>query len=269
MKTRAKSWRIGSYVETDVVPIPDEEIPTDNRGSTGFATRPAQQLVNDRRTRKWMRLVMQGNFDKGDYFLTLTYKAGELPAPDNLKQAKKDLKDYLNKARGRYTKVGLECKYLWVMEYRLDEKEQYLEKVHFHIVMNKGISIEDIEQCWSRGSGKNRKQLGLINTKKIIKSADFGLEDLAEYLGKLPRNKKSEKIWNSSRNLKRPYKTKNDSKFTQRQLEKMALSNDQGLEILQKKYPGYRISYIKYKQTPYRGWHLYLRMWRLGAGEDG
>ena len=45
-------------------------------------------------------------------------------------------------------------------------------------------------------------------------------------------------------------------------MEKMALSNDQGAEILAKKYPNHDITEIIFKHTEYKGWHLYLKMWK-------
>lgn len=266
MKTRANRYGTGKYVEVDVVPLNElvdvDELMVQGRKERGFVTRPSQQSVNDRRTFKYLRMAMQGNFTRGDYYLTLTFDPLHLPVPDDVDVAKKHLGNFLDKCRRRYKKVGLDFKYIWVMEYELDDEDEYLVKVHFHIVMNAGISRDTIEDCWSIGGGKNRKDLGLVTAKRIRDSSDTGLEALAEYFAKGTRTKKSKKIWNSSRNLIRPYKTKNDSKFSQRQLERMAKSTDQGQEILEKKYPGYRITYIKYKYTDYRGWHLYLRMWR-------
>lgn len=265
MKIRANRFVTGKYVEVDVVPLPEEETDTlkvKRNKKTGYVTRPEQQLVNDRRTFKYLRMVLQGNFVKDDYYMTLTFKMSELPLPEKVEDAKNYLSNFLDKVRRRYKKIKQECKYLWVMEYELDDEEEYVTKVHFHVVMNKGISRDEIEECWSVGRGKKKKYLGLINTKRIKLNADTKLEDLAEYLAKGSRTKKGKKIWNSSRNLERPYKTKNDSKFTRRQLEKMATSNDEGRPLIEKKYPGYKITSIAYRFNDYRGWHLYLRMWK-------
>lgn len=265
MKVRANRYVVGEYVEVDVVPVPEEEnasLAVKGNKKQGYVTSPEKQISNDRRTFKYLRMVLQGNFEKDDYYMTLTFKMAEIPLPNEVDVAKKHLGNFLDKVRRRYKKVGIECKYVWVMEYELDENDEYMTKVHFHIVMNKGVSRDDIEDCWSVGNGKNRKSLGLINTKRIRVNGDTKLEDLAEYFAKGVRTKKSKKLWNSSRNLKRPYKTKNDSKFSMRQLEKMAASNDEGRPLIEKKYPGYRITDIKYRFNDYRGWHLYLRMWK-------
>ena len=56
-------------------------------------TRPQQQLTNDKRSYKWMRLAMNGNFFKGDYYLTLTYDEGDIPPPEKPKK-QKDLSNF-------------------------------------------------------------------------------------------------------------------------------------------------------------------------------
>lgn len=270
MKIRANRFAVGKYVEVDVVPVPEEEnssLVVRGKKKRGYVTSPEKQISNDRRTFKYLRMVIQGNFEKDDYYMTLTFKMAEIPLPNEVDVAKKHLGNFLDKIRRRYKKAGLECKYVWVMEYELDDQGEYMTKVHFHVILNKGISRDEIEDCWSIGNGKNRRSLGLINTKRIRVNGDTKLEDLAEYFAKGVRTKKGKKAWNSSRNLQRPYKTSNDHKFSRRQLEKMAVSNDEGRPLIEKKYPDYRITDIKYRYTDYRGWHLYLRMWK--EEEDG
>ena len=66
-------------------------------------TRPQQQLTNDKRSYKWMRLAMNGNFFKGDYYLTLTYDEGDIPPPEKPKK-QKDLSNFLRKVRNLYKK---------------------------------------------------------------------------------------------------------------------------------------------------------------------
>ena len=267
MKTRANRYATGDYVEVDVIPISYEEfVKKPSKREKGNQTRPAQQIVNDRRTRKWMRMTIQGNFEPGDYYLTFSFAKSHIPAPDKVEDAKKYLKRFLDKCRERYKKVNITFKYVWVMEYELDEKGEYLTNVHFHVLMSAGVSRDDIEDCWSVGAGKNKKLLGYVHAKRLYQNIDTSLEDVAEYFGKQARAKKGKKLWDSSRNLSRPYRTKNDGMFTQRQLENMATSNDEGRPIIEKKYPKYNITRIHYKYTDYRGWHLYLRMWKKEKG---
>ena len=269
MINRANRYYCGDYQEVTIAAVVAEEVKRGNKripaNKSEYLTKPEQRIVNDRNTFRWMRLALQGNFRKGDYFMTLTFNEGEIPSPDNVEQAKYTLtKKFLRKVREMYKKVDQQLKYIWVMEYDLDEDGNYLKRVHFHTVINSvpGISSEDIEDCWSVGRGKKRKMLGRVHTKRLLPSKSDGLEALAQYLSKGKRWKKGKKIWNSSTNLKRPEKRKRDKVISFKQLEKMAMSNDQGFETISKLYPNHDITEIKFKYTEYRGWHMYLKMWR-------
>lgn len=267
MHIQANRYYAGDYQEVAIVPVVEVEKTRKNRiKNTGseYLTKPAQQLVNNRNTFRWLRIALQGNFGKGDYFFTLTFNEGELPGPKQISKAKYILsRVFLRNCRKKYQKHGRDFKYIWVMEYELDQEGDYLKRVHFHIVINHvpELSRDDIEDCWARGRGKNRKSLGRVNAKRLIPT-DEGLEALATYLSKGARWKKGEKIWNCSTNLKRPKKQKRKKIFSFRQIEKMAMSNDLGFETIRKIYPNHVIKDIKFKYNEFRGWHLYLKMWK-------
>lgn len=270
MFIRENKYRAGEYQEAEAIPLPVElrhRIPGAKRKRKQAITRPPQQNWNNNRSFKWMRLAMNGNFKRGDYYVTLTLRESELPAPDNVDAAKDYLSKFLTKARYRYKKVGVPLKYIWVMEYEIEEKDgnpEYLKRVHFHLVMSAGIDRDALEECWSIGNGKNRKSLGWVTTRRVQPNGELGLEALARYFSKGKRWKKGKKIWNSSTNLDaRPTKLEpNDHKYTRRQLEKMRMSNDKGMEILSKKYQGWHITSIEYVENEQKGLHMYLKMWK-------
>lgn len=266
MFTRRNMYVAGNYAEVGIVPLPDEvkyKLSGMGRRRKKRMTRPAQQLVNDKQSFRWMRLVMNGNFFKGDYYLTLTYDENEIPRPENVEDAKSHLRNFLKKARNRYKKEGLEFKYLWVMEYELDDEEKYLIRAHFHLVTNRGVDRDILEDCWSTGRGKHLKKRGYVHARRIQTNGEFGVERLAGYFSKGKRWKKGKKLWNSSTNLDKPQKLHpNDNEYTQRAVEKMFLSNDQGFEVMQKKFPGYFITSIQFVDDGRKGKHMYLRMWK-------
>lgn len=263
MFIRENRYTANEYMEVDVIPLPDEMKDTRrNKRRKEKVTRPEQQLLNDKNSFKWMRLALNGNFGRNDFYGTLTFDECEIPLPESVEDSKQLLKNFLTKVRRRYKKAGKDLKYIWVMEYELDEDGNYLKRVHFHFVMTAGIDRDEIEECWSRGNGKNKKSLGYVTIKRIKPSADTGLERLAAYLAKGKRLKKGKKIWNSSRNLERPMKTKNDHKFTRRKLEKMAHATDLGFEDLAKLYPDHYISSIEFRDNDFKGLHLYVKLWK-------
>lgn len=265
---RANRYYCGEYQEVAIVAVIAEEAKRGKRGkSTGseYLTRPEQQVVNNRNSFRWFRLALQGNFGKGDFHFVFTFKSGEIPPPDRVEDAKKMFSNlFLKKCRRRYQKINQPFKYLWVMEYELDEDGNYLKRVHFHVIINRvpGISSDDIEQCWSKGKGRSNKLLGAVYKKTLISFEGGGLEALAGYLSKQKRWKKGKKVWNCSQNLERPKHRKRDRVVSRKKLEKMALSNDQGMEVVSKLYPNHDIKEIQFKYTDYRGWHMYLKMWK-------
>lgn len=268
MQNQANRYYSGNYQEVAIVPVEEEKKHRKKKSTkqhkTEYLTRPAQQLVNDRNTFRWMRVALQGNFGKGDYFLTLTFKSGDLPPPKDIKKAKYFLSDvFLRGCRRKYQKLGQPFKYIWVLEYELDENGDYLKRAHFHIIINSvsGISRDEIEDCWARGRKNARKSLGRVHAKRLIPTEE-GLLDLAKYLSKGQRWKKSAKIWNCSNNLERPKKQKRKKIFSFRQMEKMAMSNDLGYDLIASKYPNHHIQEISFKHNEFKGWHLYIKMWR-------
>lgn len=268
MINRANRYYCGEYQEVAIVSVIAEEVKRGKRlktPKTEYLTRPEQQVVNNRNSFRWFRMALQGNFGRGDYHFVFTFRSGEIPPPDKVEDAKKIFTNrFLKKCRRRYQKLNQPFKYLWVMEYELDSDGNYLKRVHFHVIINSvpGISRDDIEDCWSKGKGKSKQQLGAVYTKRLISFDGGGLEALAGYLSKQQRWKKGKKVWNCSQNLERPKHKKRDKIFSRKQMEKMALSSDQGADIIAKKYPNHDITEIRFKYTDYRGWHLYLKMWK-------
>ena len=60
-----------------------------------------------------------------------------------------------------------------------------------------------------------------------------------------------------------------DYKYTKKQIEKLAKSDDCGKEFFKKQFPGYEIREITpvyYEET---GWHIYLKMWKKPGKKKG
>lgn len=260
MFIQEKRLSIGNYQEVDIIPLPKEILKPHRKGKRRKekVTQPAQANNNDKRSRRYFGLLAKGNFGKGDYYGTYTFNDKHLPkSPEEAKKVFKNT--FIRKVRNKYKKAGKELKYLFVMEYQLDEAGEVIQRVHFHFLMSGSISRDEIEECWSVGRGKKKESLGRTNLRFIQPDAD-GIEALVNYLKKNPRWKKGIKVWSGSRNLEKPIKQTNNSKYTRRKIEKYCLSNDHGYEELAKQYPNYFITKIAPKYNEMKGWHLYLQM---------
>lgn len=53
-----------------------------------------------------------------------------------------------------------------------------------------------------------------------------------------------------------------DSKYSKKQVENAAKSNDLGRAFFEKQFPDYDIKEIKAEYYEQTGWHIYMKMWR-------
>lgn len=263
---REKRLKVNNYMEVDIIPRTTEgELAARGiRGKKEKFTKPAQQNFNNKQSARYFGLLANGHFGKGDYYSTKTYSDEFLPATPE--DAEKIVSNYLKRLRRRYKKANKELKYMFVTEYQLDEDGKYITRIHHHFLIGAGISRDEIEECWSSGRGKKKKQLGRVTIRKILPGSD-GIKALINYLTKKPRWKKGKKNWSRSRNISKPEIFQNDSKYSRKKVEKYALSNDYGFEELSKKYPNYDITEIEPAYYEDTGWHIYLKMWKkTGSG---
>lgn len=257
---REKKIKCGKeYMEVDIIPRTDfaERAVRGHREKKQLLSRPTQINLNDKNSKRYAVQLANGNFGLGDYSLTCTYNNKFLPT--TLKDAEREIRNCLRRLATRMKKVGLELKYILVTEFEENEDGTVKTRVHHHLIINGGLSRDEIEEVWSKKlKGEKKQSMGFVNVDRLQPNEN-GLEGLVKYMNKKPVGKKR---WSSSRNLKRPEMTPNDYKYKPKDLEKMAMSNDTGEEYFSKKYPNYFISSIKAKYNEDTGWHFYLRMWK-------
>lgn len=257
MFIREKKIKCGQdYQEVDIIPrtIEAEKNRLGHRIKRKRVSLPKQQNLNDKNAKRYLLQLMNGNFGKKDLHVSLTYSDEFLPK--SIEDAKREVTNYLRRLAARRKKLNLEpLKYIVVTEGTRDENDGYLKRVHHHILMNGGISRDEVEAVWS----KRRKSMGYVNADRAQMNEN-GLEALARYITKDPQGKKR---WSSSRNLIRPIEMEpNDSKYSKRKIEKLAMSNDNGREIFEKEFKDFFISDIRPVYYELTGWHIYLKMWR-------
>lgn len=258
---REKRTSIGKYAEVAIYPrtAEAEMAVKKTRKRKQKVSRPVQQKLNDKNSRRYLRLKIQGCFGDGDLYGTLTYNKAHMPK--TVEAAIKEMKKYTERLRYKTDKKGIALKYLYVTEFTTDEETGKITNIHHHILVGKGLSIDEVMESWASGRGKNKKRMGRMKWDYVQTDSD-GLIGIATYFSKQERWKKSHKRWSCSQNLENPYETKNDHKYTRRKLEAYAYSNDQGIEQFEKLYPDYHITSVESVYYEETGWHFYLRMWR-------
>ncbi len=192
-------------------------------------TIPKQKKLNDENSRRAMRLMIHNNFDKGDYWISPTYNNESLPG-DN-KAATEELRRYIRRLRALYKKNGYELKYLYVTE-----NGGKNGRVHHHILVNNvGISRDMIEDLWEHGRS---------NIKRLQPDNDGTFNELVNYMHKGSESaEKHSRVWNCSRNLRRPIERTSDNAICGKQLNRLieAKRNDELKIAVERLYKGYTV----------------------------
>lgn len=84
------------------------------------------EKINERNVITKLRRKIHANFDPGDLWLTLTYRQGCCPTPE---EAQKKIRNYMERLRRAYRKQGAECQWVLVTEY-------LNKRIHHHLVLN-------------------------------------------------------------------------------------------------------------------------------------
>ena len=151
------------WLEVDIVPVTN--IPEAGKKKTGV-TCQKQKNLNDKRSKRRFVQIAHANFGHGDYHISLTYNNAHLPL--SLSEAEKAVHNYLNRAKRRMKNKGKELKWMLVTEYSPEEEDgqqMVLEgmedkrtkpvRVHHHLIINGGLSRDELELLWSTTDRKS------------------------------------------------------------------------------------------------------------------
>ncbi|WP_242862716.1 rolling circle replication-associated protein [Clostridium botulinum] len=251
------------YKEIDIIPRTEiqEKNGRSKRRKRIRETEPKQKNLNDKNSKRYLVQVGNGNFTEDDLHISATYNPKFLPS--SVEEAEKEVTNFLSRIKYNMKKKGTsELKYILVTEYNFDKGDSNkVTRIHHHIIINGGLDRDTIEELWSRPKRKGekkRERLGWINADRL-QFNENGIEGLCKYITK---NSKGKKRWSSSRNLIRPYNTKNDNKYSKRKIAKLA-KDPNILETVQKLYPELdivKINTVYYEDT---GWHIYIKGWEI------
>ncbi len=242
-----------------------------NRQRKRKVSRPAQNNLNDRNSKRYAKLLVYTNFGKNDYYLTFTYNDKYLPkTPED---AKKHQENTLRKLKRLYEKEGIELKYMWFTSYQYNDETGYIQRIHHHVLVNGGVNRDDVENCWSAGRGKKKEKMGRTQAR-LIQPGGNELNDLISYLTgqekwESRQWKKGQKRYSRSKNLKVPYKMTNDHEWSLRKMEEIGTSTDAGEEAILKRFPGYRIvNDPQPKKHDELGWYVQYELMKISEWGD-
>lgn len=230
----------------------EKRAPRKNKSSE--TTKKYNQL---NKARKMMRLI-EDNFEYGDYWLTLKYKAGTKKMP---KEVKDDIRKFLRKVRILYKKLGYDLRFI----YRVEIGKR--GGIHFHMIMNRGPDqTAEVNKIWRDLANGNVEFEYLWDRNEYEALAKYITKELPEEVNQLsflPQEEKTFTKYSSSRNLDRPDpQVRRYSHHTMRKI----FANDL------KPAPGFAIdkNSIKKGINAYTGMaYLYYREIRLDKGAIG
>ena len=228
-------------------------------------TIPKQKVLNDKRAKRTFCQLVKTNFGEGDLHLTLTYNTKYLP--EKVEDAEKEVQNYLRRvARLRKKKNLSPLKYIFITEQGVQSK-----RIHHHVIINGGLSRDEVELLWRRPKRKGQQQgeaLGDCNADRL-RTDDKGLERLASYLAKDPKGRKR---WTPSQNLKKPEVSTSDTKTSRRKFMQLVLLPEDAEEVRQhfeKQYPDFAVTEVRKEWNEITcTWAVYVKLHRKTEKRD-
>ena len=95
------------YIEIDLFPFVELQYKP-SRGGRQKATTPKQKNLNDKKARRYFRLLAKSNFGSKDIHLTLSYDNDNLPGTPE--EGEKRLRNYMRRLKRLYKANGKELK---------------------------------------------------------------------------------------------------------------------------------------------------------------
>lgn len=258
-----KEIRAGDQLEVEIYPEftkgQQAEIPDEGKIEK---RKKAQKNLNDRNSRKMCERVINENFTDRDIWATFTYTDDN--APETMKEAQRDMQNYIKRVNYRRKKEGLQnAKYVYVTE--CSDRGRW----HHHIVMDGGLDMDTVESLW---------KLGKRNQVRRLQRDDDGLVGMARYITKdkaagkkKEQSGKYQKQWKSSKGLKKPKEKVNHYKTKQKDVNAIVRGKMKVEDHLKKWYPDYEFSEATVKYNTFNGkYYIYgrMRMKKEGKGRS-
>lgn len=238
---REKRFLCGEFLEVDVFPVFKKP---GARCKRAKPTTAVQERLNQRNAERKLIRLLNANFTEEDIRFDLTYNKDNYP--DSPEQAQKEVQNFLRRVKRLRKKLDLpELKYVFVTEIGQNDG-----RLHHHIVMSGGMSINKLARLWGKG----------YTTAKPLQFDEFGIVGIAVYLVKNPILGKR---WCASRNLEHPKESQRDGRLSQRDVRDLAVSPNDAKKKIEKYYVGYLLSDMHpYYNDVNGGWYLCIRMRR-------
>ena len=240
---RVKEYRAGAMMQIHGYPIWNTK-PAAGRAKKAQETNKHQKKVNDRRMfQKLERLIAENFVERVDLKVGLDHEGQVTP-----EQAKKALTQFVDAARRKYKRMGIELRYLYVPQ-TTTKTGRPSKRPHHHLIITSCGDRAIIEKLWVHG----RAHVEPLQPDKN------GLGGLATYLH---QHLHGAKRWVGSRNLVDPQPSFPKSReISRRKSCEIATDYEAARTYFEKKYPDHifldmQVSFSEYVSGAY----FYVRM---------
>ena len=248
---REKKYYCGEYLEVAIYPVYTHP---KKRGKRSKPTTEIQQRLNQRHTEGRLRRLLHTNFTPSDLFATLTFDDSSLP--ESVEDAQRLLHNFLRRLKRKYTRLGLDAKYIYVLEYGQEHN-----RLHIHLVLTGGITRAELAKLWG---------LGEVNADALRFEKD-GLAALAKYLTKGGESdeRPTWKRWSGSRNLEQPTVTQRDGRLSHRKIADLC-QNGGDADYLETQFDGYEMAdySLEVSEDIYGGYYLAATLKKIPTRVD-
>lgn len=214
---RQKTYICGTVTEIEIYPLWETRAAL--KGPAVNPTREEQEKINDRNRRKLVERYINTNFGQDDLWITLGFSNKHLP--DSYEDVLKKTRNYLACIKRAAVKQEIDLKYIYVIE------KSSRGRYHIHIVTN-FRDRKTIEDKWKWGRYSNTRR---------IQTEDGDISGLANYMTKEIKEKKHQRHYGWSKNLKKPTVYVNDVKIKKTKAEKFVRDENEFIAYIKKEYP--------------------------------
>lgn len=228
MGYRRRITLAGPRMECEIYPVFGKQEEAKARAAKQNQTKEKQRRLNEKRAIRHLVQLADANFSEKDIHLTLTYR--EAPTWE---KTRKDVRNFLLKVKRYREKKGLPAlKYIYTMEGRWDRSGGAgKHRIHIHMLMNGGVSREDLEAMWEQGYANADR----------LQPDERGLEAIARYIVKERELNDRGKRWSASRNLTQPKTRSTDARTSNGKVKLIARGMQaEAKEEMEKMYQAYQ-----------------------------
>ena len=222
---RTKTVIAGEHLDADIYPVLDWQY----RREAGKRGKTPEQMQRANFARAFRTLTQLCNLNFGDGDLILTLTDAEERTDAEFERAKRR---FFYRLRKMFKAAGVKMDYIGIIETTHQGKRH-----HIHMLIRGGvIGRDEAEKLWDLGTANADR----VQTKHEAK----GLEGFCRYItqAKSTQEKLLRRKWFSSKGLKKPRATYNDSKFSRRAAAKLEKAcQEDARKLFEKKYPGWRL----------------------------